>query len=139
MSIVLSDSPNRRVLAAFLLHFPCPYHCLSLSQSQAIRANAFSSQIKGLTHVWQLHAPAMILPWWRAAIKPRSAFITDQLVHDLPCALLCSNRERIRKLLQVRIRTMRSRSEERLLILDTDEGVSRQDKLSDRHTVTTIS
>ena len=37
--------------------------------------------MRQLSHIWQFHAPAMVLAGRRAAVEGCSAFITDQLVH----------------------------------------------------------
>ena len=54
---------------------------LCLTKGHAVRTHTFTSKIKALSHIWQFHAPAMVLAGRRAAVEGCSAFITDQLVH----------------------------------------------------------
>ena len=56
---------------------------LCLTKGHAVRTDTFASKIKALSHIWQFHAPAMVLAGRRAAIEGCSAFITDQLVEKV--------------------------------------------------------
>ena len=68
---------------------------LCLTKGHAIRTDTFAGKIKCLPHVWQFHAPAMVLAGRSAAVEGCSTFITNQLIHvrlralaQKSCALL---------------------------------------------------
>ena len=60
---------------------------LCLTKGHAVRTDTFAGKIKSLPHVWQFHAPAMVLAGWSAAVEGCSTFITNQLIHVRPRAL----------------------------------------------------
>ena len=72
---------NSAVPAVTLLDLAGFDKCLGLTKGHAVRTHTFASKIKALSHIWQFHAPAMVLAGRRAAVEGCSAFITDQLVH----------------------------------------------------------
>lgn len=78
---ILSGQPDRRVTALFAPHLALFGNGFGLAKGHAIRAHAFSSEIKALPHVRQFHAPAMVFAGRGAAVEPGSAFIARQFLH----------------------------------------------------------
>jgi hypothetical protein len=52
-----------------------------LTQGHTVRANAFPSKIKGLPHIGQFHAPAVLFAGRCPAIELRPTFIASELLH----------------------------------------------------------
>ena len=89
---VLAGHANGRIAAVLPLQFSGLCYCFGLTKCHAVGAEAFTSKIKGLPHIGQFHAPAVILAGWSAAIKLRPAFIASELLHRHGSCFLWSNR-----------------------------------------------
>ena len=89
---LLADHANGRIAAVLPLQFSGLCYGFGLTKCHAVGADAFSCKIKGLPHIGQFHAPAVILAGWRAAIELRPAFIASELLHRHGSCFLWSNR-----------------------------------------------
>ena len=78
---LLAGHANGRIAAVLPLQFSGLCYGFGLTKCHAVGADAFSSKIKGLPHIGQFHAPAMILAGWSAAIELRPTFIASELLH----------------------------------------------------------
>ena len=83
----LSGNPNRCVSTLLALDLSGTGNGLRLAKGHTIRANTLSSQIKRLPHIWQFHAPAMVLAGWGATIELCATFVAGELIH-LPAPVL---------------------------------------------------
>lgn len=77
----LSAYPNSRIATVRTLDLSGTGYGLGLAKGHAVRTDTFSSKVKGLTHVGELHAPAMLLAGRGAAIELSTAFVTGKPLH----------------------------------------------------------
>ena len=77
----LSAYPNGCIATVRALDLSGTGYGLGLAKGHAVRTDTFSSKVKGLTHIGEFHAPAMLLARRGAAIEFRTAFVTGELLH----------------------------------------------------------
>ena len=85
----LPDNPNWCASALLALDLSHTGNGLCLAKGHTVWAHTLSSQIKGLPHIWQFHAPAVVFAGRGATIEFCAAFIASELVH-LPAPILCT-------------------------------------------------
>ena len=79
----LSTDPNRGVSALLPTQFALFGNGFGLTKRHTVRTDAFSSEIKALSHIWQFHAPAMVFAGRGPAVELGTAFIAGQFLHGI--------------------------------------------------------